>query len=152
LTTIFIIHQCGHFSVASTAQPGAERPGNLQFSNAEEVPAQKKQGHLNNIRISNGNVSQIPANARWALAVEYLTNNVGHVKPPADDFNFTVTVEIPNDTSGGDSTDRYGGISSFVQRASVHGPNVTVSKGSISNIVAIPNVYENTLNHYFTYT
>ena len=46
LTTIFIIHQCGHIWVASTAQPGAERAGNLQFSNAEEVPAQKKQGHL----------------------------------------------------------------------------------------------------------
>jgi len=71
LTTIFIIHQCGLFCVASTAQPGAERAGNLQFCNAEEVTAQKKQGHLKNIRISNGNVSQIPANAMWALAVEY---------------------------------------------------------------------------------
>jgi len=52
----------------------------------------------------------VPANASGVLAVEYLTNNGGSVKPPADDFNFTVNVEIPNDTSGGDSTDRYGGI------------------------------------------
>ena len=52
----------------------------------------------------------MPANASGVLAVEYLTNNGGSVKPPADDFNFTVNVEIPNDTSGGDSTDRYGGI------------------------------------------
>jgi len=79
-----------------------------------------------------------------------LPNNGGHVKPPEDDFNFTVTVEIPNDTSGGDSTVLFGGIRSLVKRASGHGPNVTVSKGPTSNIVAIPNVGENTVNHYFT--
>ena len=94
----------------------------------------------------------MPAKASGVLGVEYLTNNGGPVKPPADVFNFTVTVEIPNDTSGGDSTDPYGGIRTLVQRASVHGPNVTVSKGPTSNLVAIPNVGENTLNDYFTYT
>jgi len=147
---IFIIHQCIYFWGASTAQAADERPGNLQFTNADDVSAQAKQGHLNNIRISNGNVSQVPAKASGVLGVEYLTNNGGPVKPPADVFNFTVSVEIPNDTSGVYSKDPYGGIRSLIKRASGHGPNVTVSKGPTSNLVVIPNEGENTVNLYFT--
>jgi len=79
-----------------------------------------------------------------------LPNNGGPVKPSADVFNLTVTVEIPNDTSGGDSTGPYGEIRTLVKRASGHGPNVTVSKGPTSNLVAIPNVGENTVSYYFT--
>ena len=85
-------------------------PGNLQFCNTEELFVQTEQGNLNNIRICNGNISQVPANASGFLAVDCLRNNGGPVKPAAGGFNFTVNVDIPNRTSGVASTDPNGGI------------------------------------------
>jgi len=101
------------------------------------------------IRISNGNLSQVPANASGVLAVECLPNNGGLAMPQADDFYFTVSVEIPNDTLGGDSTDPYGEIRTLVKRASGHGPNSTVSNGPIYNLVVFPNVGGNKGNFHF---
>ena len=91
-----------------------ERPGNLQFVSTEEFFVQTEQGNLNNIRFCNGNVSQVPANASGFLAVDCLRNNGEPVKPPADDFNFTVNVDIPNSTSGVASPDPNGGIRNLV--------------------------------------
>jgi len=142
LTKIFLIHQCVHFWPASTALPGAKTLGNLQFTNLEEVSVQTKQG---NIRNCNGNVSQVPTYVSGVLVVECLPNNVGPVKPPADGLNVTVTVQKPNDKSGGDSTDPNGRITTLVEKWSGHGPNVIVSKGPTPNLVAIPNADTNTV-------
>ena len=89
---------------------------------------QTEQGNLNTIRICNGNISQVPANSSGVLAVDFLRNNVEPVKPPADNFNFTVNVDTPNRTSGVPSTDPNGGIRNLVKIASGHGTNITVSK------------------------
>ena len=124
LNSIFLIHQWVNFWGVSTAQRGAERPGNLQFCSTEEVFVQTEQGNLNN----NGNFSQTPANASGFLAGDCLRNNGGPVKPPADNFNFTVNVDIPNRTSGVASTDPNGGVRNLVKLASAHDVNITVSK------------------------
>jgi hypothetical protein len=113
LTAIFIIHQCVHFWGVSTAQPGAERPGNLQFSNHEVVSVRKRQGNLNNVRICNGRFSQLLANVSGVLAVRCLENNSGHIRPPAGGHNFNISVEITKHISSRDSTDTNGGITNF---------------------------------------
>jgi len=91
-----------------------ERLGNLQFGSTEEIFVQTEQGNLNNIRICNGNISQVQANASVFLAVDCLRNNGVPVKPPSENFNFTVNVDIPNRTSGVASPDPNGGIRNLV--------------------------------------
>jgi hypothetical protein len=144
LTAIFIIHQCVHFWGVSTAQPGAKRPGNLQFSNHEEVSVRKRQGNLNNIRICNGRVYQVLANVSGVLAVECLQNNSGHNRPPAGGLNFTITVGIPKHTSGRDSRDTNGGITSLVEVSNSNAANVTTEVSSSLIIVGIVNINANT--------
>ena len=145
LTTIFLIHLRIHFWGVSTAQPGTERPGKLQLGNTEEVFVQTEQGNLNNITFCNGNVSQVPANASGFLAVDCLRNNGGPVKPPADDFNFTVNVDITNSTSHVASTDPNGGIRNLVKRASGHGPNITISNGPSPIDASLAGIGKNTV-------
>ena len=106
-------------------QPGTQRPGNSQLGSTEEVFVQTEQGNLNNITFCNGNVSQVPANASGFLAVDCLRNNGEPVKPPADDFNFSVNVDIANRTSGVASTDPNGGIRKLVKRASRRDLHIT---------------------------
>jgi hypothetical protein len=126
LTLIFIIHQCVHFCGVTTAQPGAKKPGNLQFSNHEEVSVQKKQGNLNNIRICNERFYQVLANVSGVLAVECLQNNGGHNRTPAGGLNFNNTVEITKHTSGRDSTDTNGEVTTFVEVSNSNVPNITI--------------------------
>jgi len=107
---------------------------------------QTEQGNLNN----NGNFSQTPANASGFLAGDCLRNNGGPVKPPADNFNFTVNVDIPNRTSGVASTDPNGGVRNLVKLASAHDVNITVSKWPLSSVVCVAVVGKNTVTRYFT--
>ena len=111
---------------------------------------QTEQGYLYNIRICNGNFSQVAAIAIGFVAVDCLRNNGGPVKPPAIEFNFTVDVDIPNRKSGVASPDPNRGIRNLVKRANGHNPNITVSKGPISSVVCVAVVGKNTVNRYFT--
>jgi hypothetical protein len=95
LTTIFLILQCVHFWGASTAQPDANFPGRLQFSQAEEFQILKKQGNFNNIRICNGKHADVLAHEDGVLAVQCARNNGGNVKPPVVGFTYNVSVAIP---------------------------------------------------------
>ena len=97
----------------------------------------KRQGNLNNVTICNGRFSQVLANVSGVLAVECLENNSGHIRPPAGGLNFTINVEIPKHTSGCDSTDTNGGITSLLEVWSGHDPNFTVLSGDTENIAAL---------------
>ena len=143
LTTIFLIHQRIHFWGVSTAQPGTERPGNLQVGSTEEVFVQTEQANLNNTRICNGNDSQVPANDSGFLAVDCLRNNGGSVKPPADDFNFTVNVDMPNRTSGLANTDPNGGIRKLVKRASRRDRRTTKWNPKLPDILSVSGLQKN---------
>jgi len=150
LTTIFVIHLCVHFWGASTAQPGVKRPGNLQFSDLEEISVRKRHGNLNNIRICNGKVQQILANKKGVLAVECRSNNGGHVRPPAGSLIFNINVEIPNLTSQGVSTNRNGGIERLVEIYDGRDPNITVTEGADTTFIGVVGVNTNTkLNSFF---
>jgi len=111
---------------------------------------QTEQENLSNIRICNGNVSQVPANASGFLAVDCLRNNGEHVKQPADDFSYTAKVDIPILTSGVASADPSGGIKILVTKASGHGPNITVSKEPLSKNISVAVVGKNTVTLFFT--
>ena len=151
MTTIFIIHLCVHFLGASTAQPGVKRPGNLQFSDLEEISVQKRHGNLNNIRICNGKVQQILAKKNGVLAVECLSNNGGHVKPPVGSLSFNINVEIPIHKSGGDIRDPNIGITTLVELyGGGDAPNVTVTLGEDNNIIDVLGVDANTLVRFFS--
>jgi hypothetical protein len=149
LTAIFLFHQSIHFWGASTAQPGFEIPGNLQFSNFEEVFVQKKQGNLNNIRTCKRRVDHILANVSGVLAADCLPNNGGHVRPPVGSLNFNISFDIPKQKSVGDTTDQNGGITTLVEEWGGRDPNVTVTPGEDSVGVAVFNVNANTQNKYF---
>jgi hypothetical protein len=140
MITIFLIHQSAHFGGASTAQPGAKKPEDLQNSNPEEVFVENEKENLNNISNCKEKVFQGPENASGVLPVECLLNNVVPLKLPTAGFDFTVTVETANHTSGGDGTDPNGGIKTVVKRASGHGPNGTVSKGPPRTVFGVAGV------------
>jgi hypothetical protein len=154
LTTVFLILQCVHFWGTSTAQSGVNFPGHLQFSQAEEFQIIKKQGNFNNIRICNGKHADVLANVDGVLAVQCARNNGGNVKPPAAGFTYNVSVAIPKETSGGDSTDQNGGIKTLVEIEPVHGPgrdpNFTITTEGTNTLVGISNVDTNTELNIFT--
>ena len=150
LTAIFIIQQCVHFWKVSTEQPCAKRPGNLQFSIHEEVSVRKRQGNLSNIRICNGKIYQVLANVSGVLAVECLQNNGGRISHSAGGLNFIITVGIPKHKSGRDSTDTNGGITSLVEVLNGHGPNFTVTRGTVTSLVAVAGVTSGTAVSFFT--
>jgi len=150
LTAIFIIQQCVHFWKVSTAQPCAKRPGNLQFSNHEEVSVQKRQGNLNNIRICNGRVYQVLANVSGVLAVECLQNNGGNIRPTAGGLKFIIIVEITKHTSGRDGTDTKDGITTLVEVSNDCGPNITVTSETDTSLVAVAGVTSGTEESFFT--
>jgi len=71
------------------------------------------------------------------LAVQCLENNCGHIRPIAGGLIFTINVEIPKHTSGRDSTDTNGGITSLVEVWSGHDPNFTISIEASVNVASI---------------
>jgi len=151
LTTIFIIHLCVLFWGASTAQPGVKRPGNLQFSDLEEVSVRKRNGNFNNIRICNGKVQQVLAKKNGVLAVACRSNNGGHVKPPVGSLNFNINVEIPKHKSGGDIRDPNIEITTLVELyGGRDAPNVSVTLGEDNNIIDVLGVDANTQVRFFS--
>jgi hypothetical protein len=85
----------------------------LQFSIAEEVSIQKKNGNFNNVRICYGKIPQVLADFDGVLAVMCPRNNGGHVKPQAGTSNYTLTIEIPR--SDHDRRNPNGGITTLVK-------------------------------------
>ena len=150
MTAIFIIYQCAHFCGSSAAQPGAERPRNFQFSNAEKVSVQKKHGNINNKKVCNGKEFQVLANVSGVLAVQCLRKNDGHITPPADSLNYNITVEVPNRTSGDDSTDPNFGIDTLVEIAFGRDPNVTVTPKLDTTVIDVIGVTVKTQINIFT--
>jgi hypothetical protein len=155
LISIFLIQQCVHFWGATTAQPGANRPERLQFSNAEEIHVLKKRGNFNNIRICYGKVPNVLANECGVLAVECLPRN-GQVRPPAGGLNYNITVIIPRDhhTPDCDGSDQDGEIRSLIEIEALRGrgrdPNVTITPTAEGNVVAVSNAGADTgFNFYF---
>jgi len=70
------------------------------------------------------------------LGVQCLQNNSGHIRPAAGGLSYNINVEIPKHTSGRDSRDTNGGITTLVE---VWGPdpNVTVSETATSTFVGV---------------
>jgi len=110
----------------------------------------KRHGNLNNIRICNGKVQQVLANLNRVLAVECRSNNGGHVRPPVGILSFNTSVDIPNYTSGGDSTDPNGGITTLGEIYEGREPNVTVTPGENDNLIDILGVNSNTVVRLFS--
>ena len=137
MTTILFIQQWVHFWGAATAQSGDNLPEILQFSNAEHLSIQKRNGNFNNIRICNGRLDQVLAELDGALAVQCRRNNGGQVRPPAGPFTYNLIVEIPKTTSGGDSTHRNGGITTLVELDPGTDTNVTISENERNFIVGV---------------
>jgi hypothetical protein len=106
----------------------------------------KANGNFNNIRICNGRVNDILANKSGVLAVDCLSNNGGHIRPPVGTLNFNISVEIPNPKS---RADQNGGITTLVEVWNGRDPNVTVTPGEDSVGVAVFNVNANTQTKFF---
>ena len=83
-------------------------------------------------------------------AVECLKNNGGHIRPPAGGLNFTITVEIPKYTSGRDSRDTNGGITSLVEVSNDCGPNLRVTSEIDTSLVAVAGVTSGREESFFT--
>jgi len=124
------------------AQLGAKKPEKLQFSTAEEVSIEKKNGNFNNVRICNGKIPQVLAEVDGVLVVMCPRNNGGHVKPQAGIFNYTLTVEIPR--SGHDRRNPNGVITTLVEIESGHDPDVRVENSPSHILVGIAGVNANT--------
>ena len=83
-------------------------------------------------------------------AVECLKNNGGYIRPPAGGLNFNNTVEIPKHTSGRDSTDTNGGITTFVEVSNDRGPKLTVTSEIDTSLFAVAGVTSGREESFFS--
>jgi hypothetical protein len=154
LISIFLIQQCVLFWGATTAQPGANDPGGLQFSNAEAVHLLKKKGNFNNVKICRGKFPNVLAYECGVLAVECLPKD-GELPPPAGGLNYNFTVLIPRDqhTPDCDGSDEVDEIRALLEIRALRGhgrdPNVTITATAEGDVIAVSNAGANTGFNFF---
>jgi hypothetical protein len=79
-----------------------------------------------------------------------LQNNGGRISHSAGGLNYIITVEIPKHTSGRDSRDTDGGITTLEEVLNDRGPNVTVTSETVTSLAVVAGVTSGTAVSFFT--